>query len=110
MSTAAVSGRDLDMTNGIHESYACETAGDLASAIQSLQDMGTRGSNTCVVQLRLGWLYYCTQEWKRSEACYERACQLAPEAIEPLLGMMLPLQAKGDARGCAGYHAGTNTM
>ena len=92
----AMSERDLDLTNGIYESYAYESAGDLSSAIQSLQDLGTRGSNTYIVELRLGWLYCSSQEWKRSEACYEHACKLAPEAIEPLLGMMRPLQAMGD--------------
>lgn len=92
----AASERDLDMTNAIAESYTYEAAGDLASSIQSLLNLSVKGSNTYFVQLRLGWLYYSSQEWKRSELCYDRACQLAPDAIEPLLGIMLPLQAKGD--------------
>jgi tetratricopeptide (TPR) repeat protein len=94
--TISVREKDLDLTNGLYASYSAATAGDTDLAISSLTGLGPAGSSSYFVQLRLGWLYYGSQEWQKSELCYERASQLAPEAIEPLLGLMLPLQASGN--------------
>jgi tetratricopeptide (TPR) repeat protein len=45
------------------------------------------------VQLRLGWLRYLAGGHRHAIAHYQNAARLAPRAVEPLLGKMLPQMA-----------------
>ncbi|MBI4676502.1 MAG: tetratricopeptide repeat protein [Elusimicrobia bacterium] len=73
-------------------SYGQEARGDILGAIRSIEGLG---EDDYLVQLRLGWLHYRLEAFKTSADFYAKAARLAPEAVEPLLGMMLPLQAAG---------------
>ncbi|MBI5884422.1 MAG: hypothetical protein HZB91_15105 [Elusimicrobia bacterium] len=73
-------------------SYGLEARRDLRGAIRAIEDLG---EDDYLVELRLGWLNYRNEAYKTSADHYSRAARLALDAVEPLLGMMLPLQAAG---------------
>lgn len=73
-------------------SYKQEAAGEMSAAARSLEALK---ADDYFVHLRLGWLHYRGETWNDSAAHYRKAARLAPRAVEPLLGLMLPLQAAG---------------
>jgi tetratricopeptide (TPR) repeat protein len=73
-------------------SYAAEATGDYQAAIKALTSVGASANSSYIAQLRLGWLNYCAKEYQQSATYYKKAVQLAPLAIEPLLGQMLAQQ------------------
>ena len=73
-------------------SYGLEARRDLRGAIRAIEDLE---EDDYLVELRLGWLNYRNEAFKTSADHYSRAARLALGAVEPLLGMMLPLQAAG---------------
>lgn len=76
-------------------SAQAEAGSDYAGAIQALDRLGTAGQSDYYAQVRLGWLRYRAQQWKESLAHYRKAAQIAPQALEPLLGLMLVQMAAG---------------
>ena len=86
---------DSALATALQASYAAEAKGDYPAAIKPLADLGPADSAHYIAQLRLGWLHYCTKNWNESIPHYFKAVQQAPNAIEPLLGLMLPQQAAG---------------
>lgn len=81
------------LADALKTSYEAEAKGDYAAATKPLVTSAAGGNY--VAQLRLGWLGYCSKDWTESITRYKQAAQLAPFAIEPLLGLMLPQQAAG---------------
>lgn len=73
-------------------SYAAEATGDYQAAIKPLAALGSSANTSYIAQLRLGWLNTCAKEYPQSAMYYKKAVQLAPLAIEPLLGQMLAQQ------------------
>lgn len=73
-------------------SYAAEAKGDYQAAIKALTALGSSANSAYIAQLRLGWLNTCAKEYQQSASYYKKAVQLAPLAIEPLLGQMLAQQ------------------
>ena len=73
-------------------SYASEAKGDYQAAIKNFASVGSSAGSSYIAQLRLGWLNYCAKEYQQSANYYKKAVQLAPLAIEPLLGQMLAQQ------------------
>jgi tetratricopeptide (TPR) repeat protein len=47
-----------------------------------------------LVNLRLGWLYYLKADYTSSKQFYQMAMRMAPKAVEPRLGITLPLLAE----------------
>lgn len=47
-----------------------------------------------LLDLRLGWLYYLSGKFANSRQHYQAAIAAAPKAVEPRLGLMLPLLAQ----------------
>ena len=47
-----------------------------------------------LVNLRLGWLYYLKADYTNSKQFYQMAMRMAPKAVEPRLGITLPLLAE----------------
>ncbi|MFA6315922.1 MAG: tetratricopeptide repeat protein [Elusimicrobiota bacterium] len=94
LGTAVVPVRagDDDRPAQFARSYGLEARRDLRGAIRAIEGLG---DDDYLVQLRLGWLHYRNEAFKTSADCYARASRLAPGAVEPFLGMMLPLQAAG---------------
>lgn len=47
-----------------------------------------------LVNLRLGWLYYLKADYTNSKQFYQMAMRMAPKAVEPRLGITLPMLAE----------------
>lgn len=73
------------------ESCRLEKSKDYAGAIQAL---ATAQPPNYTVNARLGWLHYLQGNPELSIRYYERAIRSAPTAIEPRLGLLLPLMAQ----------------
>ena len=76
-------------------SLQAEAGSDFAGAIQALEKIGSAGAADYYTQVRLGWLRYRAQQWKESQVHYRKAAQIVPQALEPLLGLMMVQMAAG---------------
>lgn len=75
------------------DSYDREAAGDIAGALRSLAGIPAASPEAYTRALRIGWLRYLAGEHAPAIEAYIEASRLAPKAVEPLLGMMLPQMA-----------------
>ncbi len=77
----------------LQQSYELEAVGKTQDALAALEriEPSARGY---VVHLRRGWLLYVLGRYGEAVAPYEQAIAAAPKAIEPRLGVMLPLMAE----------------
>lgn len=75
------------------KSYTLETQGRPRKALGALDAVSTAGKKTYFYNLRRAWLLYSSGDYQASIKSYRKASSLAPKAIEPLLGMMLPQMA-----------------
>ena len=76
------------------DSYAAEADGNVAMAIQPLEEIYKDSSYE--LNLRLGWLYYLNQEYSKSSQYYQRSMRLLPYAFEAKLGYAAPEAAMGN--------------
>jgi len=81
------------LSTALKSSYEAEAQQDYKASIKALVVHEAAGSY--IAQLRLGWLGYCSGDWSESISHYKQAVQLAPFAVEPLLGQMISQQAAG---------------
>lgn len=72
-------------------SYRYEKAQNYPDAINSLLVIKDKGY---LYDLRLGWLYYLSGNYANARLHYQSAVASAPAAIEPRLGLTLPLMAQ----------------
>ncbi len=72
------------------KSYKLEAAGKYKDALRSLKKAGAVRKHTYTYQLRLAWLNYLSGKLSASRQAYAAAARLAPTALEPLQGMLLP--------------------
>lgn len=86
-----------DVSNLYRASYTAEANRDYPGAIASMRSIESRGSSY-FVKARLGWLYYLTGDFASSARYYRDAAAAAPRAIEPRLGLTLPLMASKSYR------------
>ena len=87
------------------ESYIAEAAGDTAAAVAALRRVPIDRRENYFYQLRLGWLLYLSAQHQPSIVAYRRAISLSPKAVEPKIGLLLPLMARrmwSDAEQTAG--------
>ena len=75
-------------------SYELEAARQYGPALDALARMPDAEKKTYVWQLRTGWLSYLAGQYDPAIAAYRKAVALAPDAVEPRLGLMLPLMAQ----------------
>lgn len=80
------------------ESYALEASRDYVAAIARAREAAKAGSDVYFANVRLGWLTYLAGDFAESVARYTDAIAAAPAAIEPKLGLTLPLLAAGKWR------------
>lgn len=73
------------------DSYRYESSGDYQKAISELHLLNGYDYHK---SLRLGWLYYLSKDYESSEKFYTQAINLAPHAVEALLGICYPLEAQ----------------
>lgn len=76
-------------------SYKAEAGQDYRGAIQAMETLGIETVHAIYeVNLRMGWLSYKTGDNDRAALYYRRAMVLAPQATEPLWGILMPYTAK----------------
>lgn len=72
-------------------SMGYEKRGDNDSALKAVLKVLEIDENNYTASLRSGWLYYREDQHKESVEQYEKAISLKPDAVEPKLGLLLPL-------------------
>jgi tetratricopeptide (TPR) repeat protein len=80
-------------TARLQESYELEAVGKTQDALGALERIEP-SARSYVVHLRRGWLLYLLGRHGEAVAPYEQAIAAAPKAVEPRLGVMLPLMAE----------------
>ena len=75
------------------QSYSLEKTENFKGAIESLK--AVYQSDSYELNLRLGWLTYLAGQIQESIDYYSKAVSLKPYAIEPKLGLVLPLSVQG---------------
>jgi len=92
---AATAWAGEDRDSALYQrSYDQESAGSYAEALATLKRITGAERQTYVWLLRHAWLAYLAGEHDESVKAYEAAVGKAPRAVEPRLGMTLPLMAK----------------
>ena len=74
-------------------SFAHEATGKTGKALSDVKAVLAIDSNHYFANLRAGWLAYLAGNYPAALGYYDRATALAPHAVEPKLGRMLPLMA-----------------
>lgn len=87
--TVSVSAQNTTV-EAFRKSYVYESEYDYAKAISSMASI-VDGEKKYNVNLRLGWLYYLSGDFIKSETYYRKSIELAPESIEARLGLVYPL-------------------
>jgi tetratricopeptide (TPR) repeat protein len=82
------------LTTAFSESYAKEKSGKYSEAAEALK--AYYDPNSYEINLRLGWLTYLEGQFAESTKYYNKAIELMPYAIEPRLGVVLPVSALGN--------------
>ncbi|MDD3787211.1 MAG: tetratricopeptide repeat protein [Petrimonas sp.] len=72
-------------------SYQYESSGDYQKAISELNSLNGFDYHKF---LRMGWLYYLSKDYESSKKFYQKAVDIAPKAVEALLGLCYPLEAQ----------------
>jgi tetratricopeptide (TPR) repeat protein len=75
------------------KSYSFEYDTQYAKAIEA---MTVLNSDAYEVSLRLGWLYYLSKDYSKSETFYKKAIASEPSSVEARFGIVLPLAALGN--------------
>lgn len=75
------------------KSYLYEYDAQYAKAIKSLQDLNV---DNYEINLRLGWLFYLSKDYLKSENYYKKAVAHETGSIEARFGLVLPLSALGN--------------
>jgi tetratricopeptide (TPR) repeat protein len=75
------------------KSYSFEYETQYGKAISALTDTHLESYQ---IDLRLGWLYYLSKDYIKSEQYYRKAVALEPASIEARFGLVLPLSTLGN--------------
>jgi tetratricopeptide (TPR) repeat protein len=75
------------------KSYSFEYETQYAKAITALTDLHL---DSYQINLRLGWLYYLSKDYVKSEQYYRKAVATEPSSIEARFGLVLPLSTVGN--------------
>jgi tetratricopeptide (TPR) repeat protein len=84
--------------NLFRESYALESARDYPGALARVREARAGGSAPYFATMRMGWLSYLHGDFTASIASYSEAIAAEPNAIEPKIGLTLPLLAQQNWR------------
>lgn len=82
---------DQKIARLFESSFSHENQGETDAALNDTLQIVRIDANHYVANLRAGWLYYQKQRYSDSVRFYVQATKLAPLALEPQLGLMLPL-------------------
>jgi tetratricopeptide (TPR) repeat protein len=86
-------GTEAKVAELFESSFSHEATGNNQRALADMQEAVKLAPQHYLANLRVGWLAYGRQRYDESIAAYQRATELAPRALEPQLGVMLPLMA-----------------
>ena len=75
------------------QSYSQEYAEGYDKALESMLLIKSQ-SDDYLCRLRIGWLLYLLERNDESVEAYSSAIELHPEAVEPYLGLIMPLAAQ----------------
>lgn len=75
------------------KSYSFEYETQYAKAITALTDLHM---DSYQINLRLGWLYYLSKDYVKSEQYYRKAVAIEASSIEARFGLVLPLSTVGN--------------
>ena len=75
------------------ESYALEAKHEYAGALAKMRDATRNAGKSYFSTMRMAWLAYLSGDFAASQADYTAAITAEPKAIEPRLGLTLPLLA-----------------
>jgi tetratricopeptide (TPR) repeat protein len=75
------------------KSYSFEYETQYSKAITALTDAHLESYQ---IDLRLGWLYYLSKDYVKSEQYYRKAVASEPASIEARFGLVLPLSTLGN--------------
>lgn len=75
------------------KSYLFEYETQYNKAIKALQDLN---ADNYEINLRLGWLFYLSKDYAKSEVHYKKAVTLETSSVEARFGLVLPLSAEGN--------------
>jgi tetratricopeptide (TPR) repeat protein len=92
ITVSSMKGQDMKQIQAAFaQSYIMESSKNYKGAIETILHVhNDKQYETC---LRLGWLYYASQQYIESNNYYQKAVDIMPAAIEPRLGMAAPLAA-----------------
>ncbi len=75
------------------ESYHLEASRDFSGALSRMKEIASRGDRSYFAVARTAWLAHISGDFAAAENAYREAAVLAPKALEPKLGLTLPLLA-----------------
>jgi tetratricopeptide (TPR) repeat protein len=75
------------------KSYQLEAQGKATEALDAMKRLRSEGASGYFPVARVAWLAYLAGRYAESSDAYREAIKLAPNAIEPRLGLTLPLLA-----------------
>jgi len=90
----SVYATDTPVRDAYYRSYQYEQSQNYDDAIRALMPIYNGAPNAYTLNLRIGWLHYLSGHYNNSLTHYEKAAKTAPDAIEPILGQLLPLLAQ----------------
>ncbi|MBW2525940.1 MAG: tetratricopeptide repeat protein [Deltaproteobacteria bacterium] len=91
LGSATASAGPNDVPHLYRQTYRLEAKGKHAAALAAMRKIQQHVGETYFVLARTGWLAHLAGQPAVSEAAYRKAIQLAPKAIEPRVGLTLPL-------------------
>ncbi len=86
--------KDSPVRDAFKRSLQYEQSQNYNDAIRALVSINAGKQQAYNINLRMGWLYYLSGHYANSIKHYQIAIKLAPNAIEPLIGKLLPLLAQ----------------
>lgn len=84
-------GQTKDMPTSFSQSYELESKGQYAKAAEALMDVYS--DHSYEINLRLGWLYYLSADYVKSQNYYKIANKIYPKSVESKLGLVYPTAA-----------------
>ncbi len=88
---ATIVQAQISVSELFEASFKAESNGDYTKALNRVLEIVRSDTKNYTAILRSGWLFYCNKKYSTSMTSYQKAHKLKPKAIEPLLGMSLPL-------------------
>ncbi|MCU0848985.1 MAG: tetratricopeptide repeat protein [Spirochaetes bacterium] len=77
--------------NLFEASFILEARKDYAGSLNSILKIIRMDPKNYMANLRAAWLFHCRGDYSASCEYYQKASSIAPDAVEPLLGGILPL-------------------